>query len=209
VSAVHVLSAAELDALLKPWLGADVSALALPVPAVVTASWAGPGAPDALSAALAAAAPGTQVSTGARWAAQVAALTASIQASAVAVLLIVALVAAAVVAVATRAGLGQGRDAIEIIHGLGALDADIADRLAQRATIFAAAGAAVGALLSLPVLLWLNMLAAPFGGIVTASRVPGLPETFWAVLPALPLIAAVIGWSTTQLTVRGWLRRLT
>jgi cell division transport system permease protein len=140
VSAVHVLSVAELDALLKPWLGADAGQFAMPVPAVISAQWSGAGAPDGLAKAVDAAAPGSLVETGARWAARVAALTGSLQAAAVSVLLIVAAVAAAVISVATRAGLAQRREAIEIIHGLGALDGDIAGRFASRATMLAAIG---------------------------------------------------------------------
>jgi cell division transport system permease protein len=151
--------------------------------------------------------PGTLLACGADWAGRVAALTTSLQACAAAVLLIVALVAAAVVAVATRSGLAQRREAVEIIHGLGALDADIADRFAARAMVLTVSGAIVGALLALPVLLWLAALAAPFAGAARSAR-PGLPAALWVALPALPLAAAIIGWGTAQITVRGWLRRL-
>jgi hypothetical protein len=30
----------------------------------------------------------------------------------------------------------------------------------------------------------------------------------WVALPAIPVVAALIGWVTTQFTVRGWLRQL-
>jgi cell division transport system permease protein len=203
VTALHQLTPAELNALLQPWLGADAADLALPVPAVITARWSGAGPADALNRALTAAAPGTLVATGAAWAARVAALTASVQACAAAILVIVAAIAAAVVAIATRAGLAQLRETIEIVHGLGALDSDIAGNFAVRATLLAAAGAAAGAAVALPVLFWLASLAAPFAGGAT-----GLPFALWLALPALPLVAAAIGWVTTQVTVRGWLRRL-
>ncbi len=210
MSAVHLLTPDELDALLKPWLGTDLAISSLPLPAVITATWNGAG-PNDLPDEVAAAVPGASVQTGERWAARVAALTTSIQTCAAAVLLIVAFVASAVVAVATRAGLAQRRDAIEIIHGLGALDADIAARFAGRATLLAAAGAALGALAALPVLFWLALLAAPFAGFAARRDLPAveaLPAALWFALPALPLAAAAIGWGTTQLTVRGWLRRL-
>jgi cell division transport system permease protein len=208
VKQLHQLSPAEIDTLLQPWLGADAAQLGLPLPAVITASWSGGGPPDVLRAALAAAAPGTLTETGERWAARVAALTASLQACAAAVLLIVALLAAAVVALVTRAGLAQGRTAIEIVHGLGALDSDIAGKFAGRATSRAAAGAAIGALACLPVLLWLARLASPFAGGALPGGVSGLPPALWAALPGLPVIAALIGWTTAQFTVRGWLRGL-
>jgi len=200
VTGARRLSSAEVNALLRPWLGGDPASLALTVPAVITGSFTG-GAPDALRARLNAAAPGTLVETGAAWSARVAALTASIEACAAAALLIVAAVAAAIIAVATRAGLAQRRETIEIIHGLGALDADIAARFAGHITKLAATGALIGTTLALPVLFWLWYLAAPFGGGL-------LPAAIWGVLPALPIIAALIGWGTTRLTVQGWLRGL-
>jgi cell division transport system permease protein len=202
------MSRGDVDRLLSPWLGADIGALALPIPAVITATWQNPGPPDALEPRLAGIAPGTLVATGAAWAGRIASLTASLQACAAAVLLIVALVAAAIVSVAIRSGLAQRREAIEIIHGLGALDSDIAGRFAARATWLTVSGAIAGALLALPVLFWLANLAAPFAGATTAPGLPGLPPALWISLPMLPLVAAIIGWSTTQLTVRGWLRRL-
>jgi cell division transport system permease protein len=206
------LGRADVDALLKPWLGADAADLALPVPQIVTAIWHDPdgqaGSIDALRAALDEAAPGTLAETGAQWATRVAALTSSLQASAAAILVIVAIVAAAVIAIATHAGLAQRRESIEIIHGLGALDSDIADRFAVRATLLAVIGAALGALIALPVLFWLAALAAPFAGVLPNETSPALPIILWIAVPGVPVTAAIIGWVTTQFTVRGWLRRL-
>ncbi|HEY1858391.1 cell division protein FtsX [Acidocella sp.] len=208
IAGAAIMSADQLNQLLAPWLGADVAQLALPVPAVITATWQGAENTDALAASLQKIAPGTLVSTGSAWAARVVSLTSSLQDSAAAVLVIVALVAAAVVAVATRAGLAQRREAIEIVHGLGALDADIAASFAARATLLTVVGALIGGVLALPVLVWLASLAAPFSGFAPDSIVPGLPPALWVSLPVLPLAAAAIGWSTAQLTVHGWLRRL-
>src|SRR6185437_6757705 len=105
------------------------------------------------------------------------------------------------------------REAIEIVHGLGATDGYIAARFAGRATKLAAAGGAAGAILAMPVLVTLASLAAPFGGAPMNTDSPGwvvsaLPPGLWLVLPGLPLAAAAIGWLTAQATVRRWLRRL-
>jgi cell division transport system permease protein len=206
----QVMSEADENALLTPWLGENATQLGLQMPGVISASWAGPGAPDALGGALDKIAPGTLVDAGAIWAARVAALTGSLQDCAASVLVIVAAVAAAVVAVAARAGLAQRRETITIVHGLGALDGDIAARFASRATVLVAAGAVAGTLLALPVLAWLASLAAPFSGQITGggSAVFNLPMPLWLTLPLLPMAAAGIGWVTAQLTVRGWLRSL-
>lgn len=207
MSAVRVLSADEVDRLLKPWLGDDVAALGLPIPAVIAGDWRG-GDLAGLTAGLVKLAPGSLVQTGAVWAARVAALTASLQACAAAMLVIVAMVAAAMVALATRSGIAQRREEVEIIHGLGALDGDIADRFAARATWLTLLGSAGGTLAALPVLVWLSGLAAPFAGVAPQAGWPGLPEALWLALPILPMAAGVIGWGTAQITVRGWLGRL-
>jgi cell division transport system permease protein len=203
-----VMSQAEMNRLISPWLGGDAASLGLTLPAVVTAQWAGAGGADQLTAQLQQVSPGILVKTGAIWAQRVAALTTSLQACALAVLLIVALVAAAVVAVAIRSGLAQLRETIETVHGLGALDSDIAGRFAARATWLALAGSLGGTLLALPVLTWLSWLAAPFTGLAKLGSLFDLPPALLALVPLLPACAAFIGWVTAQLTVRGWLRHL-
>ncbi len=122
-------------------------------------------------------------------------------------LALVAFVATAVVAVATRAGIAARRDAIEIVHGLGATDGMIAGRFAARLTLLTFAGALAGVLGAVPILLVIASLTAPFAavpaaGVALAAR---LPAVLWAALPTLPLAAGCIGWVTAQVTVRAWL----
>ena len=124
---------------------------------------------DPLSRRLHDAAPGTLVEDHGVWIRRLAVLARSLQACAGLALLLVAVVAAAVIAVATRAGLSTRREAIEIVHGLGATDRYIAGRFAGRATLLAASGAALGAVAALPVLLTLAHMAAPFAGDTTVA----------------------------------------
>ncbi len=227
VAQARALSGAELDALLRPWLGAGPGRRALALPGVIAVRLAAP-PPDppalaALHARLAQAAPGTLMEQQGVWIDRLLALVRSLQASAGAALLVVVAVAAAVIAVATRAGLAARREAIEIVHGLGATDGYIAGRFAARATLLAAAGGVAGGLAALPVLLALAHLAAPFaaggdaGPAGSAARslggtmggiASGLPPALWLLLPGLPLAAAAIGFLTAQVTVRRWLRQL-
>jgi cell division transport system permease protein len=208
------LSAAEIAALLKPWLRADPASLSLPLPAMFEVRLSGTSFDGAvLAAGLTQAAPGTLVEQNGTWLTRLASLVRSLRACAALALLVVAFVAASVVAVATRAGLAARRDAIEIVHGLGATDGMIAGQFARRVTVLAAAGSLLGLLLVLPVLLGLANLAAPFGGAVAAPLQPGdllraMPPVLWGELAALPALAALIGWVTAQATVRGWLGRL-
>lgn len=217
----HRIGKAELGRLLRPWLGDAATgdgagSLPIALPAVLIAhAMDGAVQSEALAARLDAVAPGTLVDSGARWAARLSVLTDSLRASAAAVLLIVAFVAASVVAVAVRAGLAQRREAIEIIHGLGAQDSDIANQFARRAMRLAATGGGAGAIIALPVLIWLAHLSAAFGTAPQAHAAANmgagaiLPGLLWAAPVIFTVCTAVIGWAAAQITVRGWLKRLT
>lgn len=227
---VHRLDRAALGKLLAPWLG-DANTIALPLPSVVELRLrAGQDAPADLADRLTRAAPGTLLERNGVWSDRLVVLTTSLQACAGLALLVVAGVAVAVVAAATRAGLAARRQAIEIVHGLGATDSYIAGRFANRTTGLALTGGAIGTFLSVPLLLTLCRLAAPFAAPpgATAAPIPPsmlddllpamlaplaeslgrVPLPLWIALPLLPIVAAAIGWSTAQATVRTWLRRL-
>jgi cell division transport system permease protein len=217
VAAVRALTEGELADLLRPWLGSGAERLSIPLPAVIAVRLA-PGAapPEQLAARLAAAVPGTLTESHDVWLRRLALLSGSLQGCAWLALAMVAGIATAVVAIATRAGLAARREAIEIVHGLGATDGYIAGCFARRATGLATMGGLLGAVAALPVLLALAWLAAPFAGARPwtpdgagwLGLLGALPAPLWLGLPALPLAAAAIGFLTAQATVRRWLRRL-
>lgn len=214
VAEARELTQGQLDQLLRPWLGASADRLAVPLPAVITVRLTDPNVDVApVAARLEVIAPGTLTESHGIWLHRLTVLARSLQACAGLALLLVGGVAAAVIAVATRAGLAARREAIEIVHGLGATDGYIAAQFAARATLLAACGGIAGAVLALPVLLTLAGMAAPFTGLQTPAQTPagilaGLPVTVWLALPVLPFIAAFIGFATAQGTVRRWLQRL-
>jgi len=214
IAQVRPLPDAELVDLLRPWLGGRVAEISLPLPGVIEIRLAeGAAVPEGLAPRLAAAAPGTLVEAHGPWLRRLSILARSLQASALAALLLVIVIAAAVVAVATRAGLAARREAIEIVHGLGATDGYIAGRFAARIMRQAAFGGFAGAVMAMPVLACLAWLAAPFikPDMDIESQIgllAALPAPFWLLLPGLPAAAAAIGWLTAQATVRRWLRQL-
>ena len=214
IASARALTQDQLADLLRPWIGAGSEKLAIPLPAVIAVQLTdGADQLDGLAKRLDAAAPGTLVESHDVWMRRLAVLARSLQACAGLALLLVAGIAAAVIAVATRAGLAARREAIEIVHGLGATDGYIAGRFAARATLLAAAGGLAGAVIALPILVTLASLAAPFSGAPVSTNSPlwvldALPPALWLLLPGLPLAAAGIGFLTAQGTVRRWLRRL-
>jgi cell division transport system permease protein len=220
VAAARLADPARLAALLRPWLG---EASAIPLPVVIELRLARlPADAEALAARIAAAVPGATVEAHGVWVARLLALARSLEAVALAALLLVAGIATAVVAVAVRAGISARREAIAILHALGATDGDIAGRFAQRVALLVGFGALAGTLVAAPVLAGFAGLAAPLlGGPAVAVaagpglRLGGLPVADlpwaslpWAELALLPPAAALIGWLTAQVTLRRWLRRL-
>jgi len=204
VAFAQAMEPERLAALLHPWLG-DNPAIA--VPGVIELRLRDARTdPVLIGDRLAESVPGAMVEAHGLWVQRLAALARSLQAIALGVLLLVAVVAAAVVAVATRAGIAARRNAIEVLHGLGARDGDIAGRFARRLGLLAATGALVGAAVSVPALALLVDLAGPWVG--AEGRLDSLAGLPWAGLLALPPVAYLVGWATAQATVRRWLHQL-
>ncbi|WP_231854139.1 cell division protein FtsX [Gluconacetobacter diazotrophicus] len=228
-SQVHRLAKDELTALLAPWLGHDgnfAGTFALALPAVIELhlppGGSSGGADDAAALArlLDARAPGTLVERNDVWSDRLGTLARSLRTCAILAVLIVAGIAAVLITATTRAGLGARRQPIELIHAMGATDGYIAGRFARRTALLAFTGGLIGSLLALPVLVLLSRVAAPFAASGTASPqalpaltdwsawLSALPTPLVVTLLALAPAAALIGWLTTHITVRTWLRRL-
>ncbi|WP_426959701.1 cell division protein FtsX [Muricoccus radiodurans] len=206
VASADAVGEERIAELLRPWLGERP---ALPLPGVIELRLAAADASlSALGARLAEAVPGAELEAHGVWVARLTALVRSVAGVSLAVLALVAGVSAAVVAVATRAGLAARRDAIGILHDLGATGSDIAGRFSRRVAGLAALGALLGALLAVPALAALAALAAPLTGGTAHWSVEALGGLPWLSLAALPPAAGLIGWLTAQATVRRWLRHL-
>jgi len=217
VASAHLLTQDELRTLLRPWLGGDVGALGLELPAMIEVHLVAPGAGDAsqLMTQVEQSVPGTIAESSDDWSARLLALGRSLAACAGVAVALVMSIAVALVALAASAGLAAQHETIEILHMLGATDGDVANRFARRLGGLTFAGGVAGALLALPLLAELATLAAPFG-VAPADQVAAqplsilttLPPAIWESLIALPCAAGGIGWCTAQITVRAWLRRL-
>ena len=200
VASAEPVDPARMAELLRPWLG---GAHNLPLPGVIEIRLADLSAdPVLIGDRVAAEVPGAVTEAHGVWVAHLAALAGAVQGLALAVVALVAGVAAAVVGVAVRAGLNARRDAVLVLHGLGATDAEVAGRFAARAAWLAGLGAAAGTAAGVPTLALLVGLAGPLAGEAAWHALP------WIDLLALPFAAAAVAWVATQGTVRLWLRRL-
>jgi cell division transport system permease protein len=214
VASAKTFSDGQLNALLRPWLGADVKDLAAPIPAVIAVRMTGNAENSSeLAGLLAQTAPGTIVEDHAAWATQLDTLARSLQLCSGFVLLIVTTLTAAVIAVVMRSGLMARRQAILVVYQLGATDSYIVRRFAVRAAVLASVGGAMGGLFALPVVFAMATIAAPLVGervliLTVADAISLLPVKLWVMPLVLPVAAGMVGYLSTQLTMRQWLRQL-
>lgn len=187
---------ARLAELLRPWLGEQP---ALPLPPLLELRLRA-GAPDeaSLAAAIARAVPGAELERPDAVAGNLRALAIRLQALSLFVLLLVGAMGAAITLVATRAALAARRDAIALLHDLGATRGDLAGRIAWRLAWQAGLGALAGAVLAGPLLAALAAVAAPLAG--------GTGSPPYAALLLLPPAAALLAYATAAATVRRFLR---
>lgn len=202
VASAAPLEPERLRELLRPWIG-DTPGLVLP--GVIEVRLADLSIdPVLIGDRVAAAVPGAVTEAHGIWVARIATFAVALQGVSLAILALVAAVGAAVIAVATRAGIAARREAILVLHGLGATDGDISRRIASRAAQLAGFGGLLGALLAMPAIAGLAAIAAP----ITGSQILGIEHLPWTQLAAVPLATWLIGRATAEASVRSWLRRL-
>jgi cell division transport system permease protein len=195
------------EALLKPWLGDDTVLDDLPVPRLVSVDLdpkAPAGAAD-MDQALKAAGVDATVDDHSLWLKDILKAGALARAAAVGIALLIAAAAGAVIVFATRAGLAARGDVVDVLHLAGAEDGFIADLFVARFARMAAMAGVIG--------------AGAAAAIAAAARLagggqgltPALPLA-WSdllVLPACPLIAAVIAALAARATAVNLLKAMT
>lgn len=177
---------AELARLLGPWLGEAAAADDLPVPALIDVTLASRGdAAGRVRATLARITPAAALDVhGEAMAGVVHLLRALTILSGVLVVLMIA-ASAAVVMLAVRAGLAAHRLTIEVMHGLGATDAQIAGLFQRRIARDTATAAAIGGLAGWATVAMLGTEAGALGSEVLGSATLG--QGGWIAIVALPI----------------------
>lgn len=201
---------ARVVALIEPWLGGSIEAAGLPLPQLIDVTLSNDATTDraALGERLAVAAPGAIVDDHRSWTDGLVRLARLGQAIAVAIVILMGAVAALSVVLATRARLALHREAIELLHLMGATDQYIAREFARDALIVALLGALAG--LALAAAVGVAVLAgAPSLAIgAPASAAGRIGLSGWLALSSLPLWAAALAMATAWVTARRALRRM-
>ena len=205
-----LVSQAEIDRLIEPWLGTSANGDAgIPVPALVDAQLRDAVTGEALGALrrlLRQVAPAARVDAQSSWLKPVFSAVDTLRWLSLALVGLLGIALGAAVLLAVRNALGSNRDTIEIVHFLGGTDAQIA-RIFQRAIGYdAAIGGPVGLALGLVVVLLLGQQFAALGaGLVNSGA---LGWTDWLLLGLIPVGGVILAMFTARQTVVRALRRM-
>ncbi|MDB5694786.1 MAG: permease [Sphingomonas bacterium] len=206
VARATVVPRAELERLLRPWLG-DGADPALPVPALIDVDLADPSETGAARVAAVA----RRVSGAARvdrheaWMSPVSDFMASLTWLAGGLVALMAAAAAAVVVLAARNGLETHRATIEVMHMLGSTDVQVARLFQRRLALDAAAGGGLGALAAAGVVWLMGAQVSALGSELLGGATLGSGD--WLLLALTPLLFVVLATLAARWAVLANLRR--
>ena len=204
----ETLGDAQLMTLLEPWLGAAAASGDLPLPRLVDVELK----PDAkldvekLSQRMEARVPGVTIDDHSVWLERLVRLIRTVEGLATMVLAFIGFATVGTVVFTTRTGLAIHRNAIEVLHFIGAQDSYIASQFASRALTLGLKGGVIGLLLAAPTLWGIAVLARQ----MEAGLLPDLSlgPVHYSAVAALPLVIAFIAMVTARMTVMKTLSRM-
>ena len=199
--------AAAVASLLAPWLGGgEVAELPLPYLIDVELLSGAEVDAEALRVRLAGVLPGVTVDDHRVWLDRILRLIRAAEMLALAVLSLIGLSMIGTVVFTTRSGLAVHREAIELLHLIGAQDTYVARQFAGRALWLGMKGGLMGLLMAGPTLAGLVVLARR----VEPELLPeiGVSPLTWGLLAAPPLATALIATVTARITVVRTLTRM-
>ncbi len=208
ITSAAQLAPSEIAGLLEPWLGSAALGGDLPLPALiaVTMDETAPPDLDALAAQLDRTMPGTLLDDHQRWLGKLLDLVRSVQVIAAAVVLLVVVCAALTIVFVTRTGLSVHRQAIELLHVMGAHDVYIARQFQRHALKLGLRGGVIGLALAMATILPLGQLLARTDSLLLNGLT--LTPVEWGLLVLLPCLTALVAMITARFTVLGTLARM-
>jgi cell division transport system permease protein len=200
VKTVVPIAEAQLAALLDPWLGGGFDS-DLPLPALIDVELrrTGPRAVAEVRALVTSVAQTARVDEQATWLQPLANLLRSLIWLAVGLVALMAAATSAAVVLSARSALNTHRETINILHLLGASDAQIAGLFQRRIALDALFGGAAGLLLALIVMLLIGERVRAIGSDLLGSA--GLGPSGWLMIILLPLVGAALSTLSARVTV--------
>ena len=192
---------ARVRALLAPWLGSEGLDADLPVPTLIDVTLQGDGAvpvPE-IGRVVRAISPTARVEAHAQWLGPLAGLLATLRWLAIALVLLMAATMAAAVVLSARAALVTHRPTIDVMHLMGATDAQVARLFQRRAALDALFGSVIGFVCGALVVYGIGNRMAGVGTALFDAGGLGVRE--WTVIALLPPAAVLLAMLTARLTV--------
>lgn len=205
VTRVKPVERDELARLLGPWLGEAGRDPDLPIPALIDLDVTDGAMTSRIERALATVAPGARLDRHGEALSGVTTLLRTLTMVAIGLVVLMGAATGAVVVLAARAGLDAHRGTIDVMHGLGATDVQVARLFQRRLARDAIMGAVMGAF---PALALVGLLGAQASGIGSAllGNVT-LGTGGWIVLTSLPFAFVALAAFVARRTIVAALAR--
>jgi cell division transport system permease protein len=202
---VTIVPQAELEAQLAPWLGSDLKMGDVPLPALIDADIVVAEARRderiaALGREISAINPHAQVEPHAAYLGPLARLVSGIGWLAFGLVFLMGSATGAVVVLAARGAHATHRGTIDIMHMLGATDAQVVRLFQQRMMLDAAFGSVLGFTCAVIVILLVGRSVGAVASDLVQSV--GLPLRSWLVLPPLPVAGVAVAWLSARITLQ-------
>ena len=206
VIGASVLTDAQMNDLMAPWVGADVAVSSLPVPKLIDVAIDSNNPPflEQLKRDLSAHVPAATMDSHRIWLEELIKLSHHILNLIIFVIVLLAITIAFTVAYTTRSTLKIHESVIKLVHMMGAKDLFITSRYAWHNFKYALAGGILGTVAAIP-LLWVT--TALFRGGTSSVFQTSFSVSQWIILASLPVGIAVLSFATTFKTVLSYLRR--
>ncbi|MGK2908671.1 MAG: cell division protein FtsX [Sphingobium sp.] len=207
VTAVTAVAEGALAEQLRPWLGEDMTAVDLPIPALVDVQLAsaGPTRLADLRKSVATLAPQARVEPHTAFLAPLSGLMTSLAWLAGVLVVLMASATGAVVVLAARGAHDSHRVTIDVLHLMGATDVQIARLFQRRIALDALFGGALGFAIAAVVILVIGQRLADTASDMLQSI--SLPWQAWLLLLLLPAAGVGLATLTARLTVLNALGR--
>lgn len=205
VASVTPVSEQEMRETLERWLGPVGAGSGLPVPALIHVELIRGTDSAPVAEAVARADPRARLVSERATVGPLIGSIRALQWLALALVLLMAAATSAAVVLAARGALDTHRPTIDIMHGIGATDEQVARLFQRKIALDAFVGAVAGAIVAALVLLVVGGGVASLSGDLTGG--PPLGPADFALLALLPLIAVALATLVARLAVLGALRK--
>jgi len=213
VGSARVLSDAETQALLAPWLGSDAEMTSLPVPRLIVVAIANPLRLDlaALTKRVSETVAGASVDDHAIWISRLSGMASSMIAVAIAVVLLILAAMVLSIVFAVRAAIAGNKQIIDVLHFVGATDRFIAQEFQRHFLMTGLKGGLAGSFAAILIFFIIGVVdrtgETPYGAQIDAlmGNVSVGPGGYLGAV-TIVFIVAVLTASTSRIAVRKALR---